>query len=121
MPLDRASGDRLGVEPQLVVGDAQHPKVGTHVALAVKQRRIAPSAHGHRFDIVGDLRLEVIDRLAPGDDQLRSLGAIDEARRVSERRPVLAVELDLDPWSRTCADSRAHAQAESAGLGFSCL
>jgi hypothetical protein len=82
----------LGVDPERVGRQPQHPHVRLHVALAVEQGGVAALTRRQRLDVVGELALEVVGGLGAGDEEHAALGAVDQSSALAER-PVLAVEL----------------------------
>ena len=53
----------LGIDQELVVGEAQDPHVALHLALAVEQRRVAALPRLERLDVVGQLSLQELGGL----------------------------------------------------------
>ncbi len=82
----------LGVEPDLVRRQSQHPQVGLHVALAVEQRRVGALARLQRLDVLGQLALQVLGRFAARDQELAAVATIEQAALLAQL-PVLGVEL----------------------------
>jgi hypothetical protein len=77
-------GDALRVEPQEAVA-GEHAQVAEHLALVGEERGVAARAGRERDHVVGDLPLQEVARLAPGEDELAALGAVDHARALAQR------------------------------------
>jgi len=84
----------LGVEQQLGDGVAhgQHAQVAEHLALVRQKRRVAPAAVAEADDVVGHLAGEKRLRIAAGQREPATLGAVVQAA-VVRQRTVLCDEL----------------------------
>ena len=76
--------DRLGVDEQPVLA-AQDAQVGAQLALVGEHDGVAALAGGEPLDVVGHLALEEVGRLAAAQQQLRALGAVDQADAGSQQ------------------------------------
>jgi len=67
----------LGVEPQLVA-EVQHAHVALHLALVGQERGVQAGAGLQQRDVVGDLAVEELLGLRPGERELAALGPVHQ-------------------------------------------
>src|SRR4029078_7875898 len=75
--------------------------VGFNLARAVEQGGVTARARRERLDVVGDLPLQELGRLAAADDDPRQVGALDHPRFLAQRA-VLGVEFESRLHARDC-------------------
>jgi hypothetical protein len=95
MTIDLVAGIGLGVKPQTLGVKPQNAHIRLHLALPVQEGRIAAFPHGQRLDVIGELALEVLDRVRAAYEELAPLGAIHEPRPFAQDA-VLPVQLDFN-------------------------
>ena len=113
-------GERLRLDPDAdVVGRAEHPHVGLHLALAVEERRVGALAGLERLDVVGQLPLQVLGRVraADHDDAARA----DRSTGLLAKRAVLPIELNRNAHppsvGRAGRGDRPHAWGLTPSVG----